>query len=109
MENKDNKGECVCGEGCGCYMCKHGGHRVLLWVLIGIIVLIFVFAAGVKLGELRGAFGGYGRHGGYMIMRTPYGYGMNGAVPTGPGMMGLRVYNGNGMMQQGTSTTLTGK
>ena len=64
------KTTCACGNGCHCGCgCGHG-HRVIWWV-VGIVILAFVFALGVKAGEfrdeLRGAFGNYYR--GYPMMQ----------------------------------------
>lgn len=61
----------MCGMG-GCGMCSggkcHPMFHVLRWVL-GIIILIFVFSAGIMIGELKGALEAtYGRN----MMRTPY-------------------------------------
>lgn len=60
-------------EGCRCFWCQGqgtckmwcggGGHHRLLRWLIGILILIAVFAVGVKLGELKASLGsgcGYG-------------------------------------------------
>jgi hypothetical protein len=61
-------------EGCDCYACKGqkmcgmyghccGGHRhVLLRWLLGLLILVIVFWLGVKIGEFKGAFGGYGSY-----------------------------------------------
>jgi hypothetical protein len=69
-------------EGCKCFICRgkmacgnwHWHRFVLLKLLIGIIILIAVFAAGVKIGELKSTLGrgGYGRHG-YNMMQPYYG------------------------------------
>lgn len=80
-------------EGCRCWMCQggmmgcrggscgHHGHW-LLRLIIAIAVITFVFALGVKLGELKATFGSYGgyRSGGWgypMMMQGGYngGYG----------------------------------
>lgn len=74
---------CSCGMGCDCSCHHHHGYRVLRWIL-GIVILFFVFAIGVKVGEFitqirylvgSGNFG-YGYHtmmydGGYMGVGTP--------------------------------------
>jgi hypothetical protein len=57
---------CCGGEGylrsrCGSYGSYHGGHGILR-IILGIIILVFVFWAGVRLGELKAYFGGYGNH-----------------------------------------------
>ncbi len=97
MENMDNKANqtghpegcrcmvCTC-RGCGC---RHwGGRFSLLRVLIGIIILIFVFCAGFALGDLKGSLQGYGRHSGYRMMGTPY-------YMNYPGQGMMRGYYGN--------------
>jgi hypothetical protein len=75
---------CACGPGCTCGC--GGGSRVLWWV-IGIAVIIFTFAVGVKAGEfrdeLRAAFGGY-YGGNHMMMRSGGGYGGNFVSPAVP-------------------------
>jgi hypothetical protein len=66
-----------CNNGCaGCCGCCHGGkHIVLRWIL-GIIILVAVFCAGLKLGFFAasiGSYGGYGSHyGKYRMMMQPY-------------------------------------
>jgi hypothetical protein len=93
---------CGCGHcgagGCGGGMCscwKYGGHRPLR-ILLGLIILVIVFAMGMKLGELKGMYnsGFYGGDmwGGRNMMR---GY---------PGMMMNGGMNGNPMMQSTTTT-----
>lgn len=86
MEEQKNQG---CPEGCKCFMCQgrcmcrgwHGRGHFFLRVVLGLIILVAVFAVGVKVGELRkGVFGrGYGgRHGYYNMMpygMSPYYYG----------------------------------
>lgn len=77
-----------CQPGCGC-ACSYGyggGHRVIWWI-VGIVLLAFVFALGVKAGEFRdevhAAFGGSG-YGRPMMQYHHYqgGYGGGGgAVP----------------------------
>ncbi len=61
------------GMGAGCYHCwRHGGFKLLRWI-IGLMILVFVFWAGFKLGELKslmfsGQDGRYSLPGGYMMM-----------------------------------------
>ena len=83
-EASRDKMACACGAGCGC---GHGrgcgrGHYVIWWV-VGIAILIFVFALGVRAGEfrdeLRGAFGNYYR--GYPMMQTGVYNGGGVAIP----------------------------
>jgi len=71
-------------EGCQCWLCRgkmtcgnwHWHRFFLLKLLIGIIILVAVFAVGVKVGELKGAFGRgygyYGRQGRHYMMPSPY-------------------------------------
>ena len=75
-EMQKGKTTCACGAGCGCGcgggMCGRG-HCVIWWV-VGIALLVFVFALGVKAGEfrdeLRNAFGNSYR--GYPMMQRGY-------------------------------------
>lgn len=104
MDNKDIKNGNP--EGCQCGWCTWrrggwgcGGRWSWLRLLIGIVILIFVFWAGFKLGELKGSLEGYGWYGGNG--RHSPGYMM------GPGMMGWRYYNG--AVPQATGTVPTGK
>ncbi len=59
--------------GCACY---GGRHHVVRWIL-GLILLGFVFCAGLALGELKGFLGQmrYGRYGSshYPVMMRGYG------------------------------------
>jgi hypothetical protein len=63
-------------ENCGCMGHSHcgghyHGHFLLRW-LLGIVLLALVFAIGVKVGEFKSEFGGYGHmRGGYPMMRQP--------------------------------------
>lgn len=99
MENKEYEKGCECGmcEGqcgasmeCGGYTCgmgcQHmygmrcgGRHYLLRWVL-GIVILVLVFVAGIKLGEFRGLMGGNDGYGYRMMNGRGYnampGYGM---------------------------------
>lgn len=88
-------------EGCRCWMCSgrqgawgcHGGHgHWLLRLIIIVAVISFVFALGVKLGELKGRFGyGYRHHGFYggypMMMQGGYYSGGYGGTMPWSGMM----------------------
>jgi hypothetical protein len=72
----------MCGAWCGC------GHRhlILRWIL-GLVILVFVFSFGMRLGEIKAAFeyGGYGSMG-YshrsMMRRAYYPAPSYGNVPT---------------------------
>ncbi len=79
----DKQGSCGSQQGgCGCG--GHGGcgggwgHKSLLRVLLALLVLGFVFCAGVKVGMLKAYFGGF--HRGYpampFMMEGNAGYGM---------------------------------
>lgn len=118
MENKNGNGKqsdmcsCGCCGGGSGWMGHggmwHGGHRHGVWFIVRLILLIIllsiVFGAGVKLGELRAAFGGYGWSG-YGMMGSPYYYDNTGqGYYMGPGMM--RLYGG---VPQATGTTPTGR
>jgi hypothetical protein len=94
VEAQKCKGTCACAVGrrCGCG-CDHG--RGLIWWVVGIFILVIVFAMGVKVGEfrdeLRSSYGGYYR--GYPTPET-------------------RVYNGGGVavpMQAGSATGAPGE
>jgi hypothetical protein len=70
---------------------RHGGFRFWRWV-IGLLILVFVFTAGVKLGELKSYFGGNfldrsGLRQGYYMMYD----GQN--FTFGPGTNNLRANN----------------
>ena len=77
-------------QSCGCMGHSHGcggsghyhGHFLLRW-LLGILLLGIVFAMGVKLGEFKSGFYGYGnmRHESYglpMMQQRPMMYYTNG-------------------------------
>ncbi len=73
-----------CGGHDGCH--HHGcGHKSLLWWLIALAIGAIVFCAGVKVGEMKAFYGGWGYSQGYPSMMNGWGYGMmrgwNGAVP----------------------------
>lgn len=81
-------GGCGCGGHDGCH--HHGfghGYRHLICWLVMIVVGIIVFCTGVKIGELKAYYGGwgYGRDG-YTMMNYGSGYGMmrgwSGSVPS---------------------------
>ncbi len=82
-------------EGCRCWMCQgrgmcayHGGHlggwgfRLFRVILLAILVA-FVFAFGVKIGEFKAELGGYGgfRENSYSRMMIRGGYGGYGMMP----------------------------
>ena len=89
--------------GCQCGQCqgKHGmclshcgcGHKSILRWVIGLVILGIVFCAGFKLGQLRGAWYGYGGEMmgwgrgnwggyGYPMMRGARGYYGGYGLPT---------------------------
>jgi|SRR3989344_3965193 len=66
METSDSmqKDKCV-----SCHDCCHGRHGMMggfswLRILIALVILGFIFSAGVKFGELKSGFYGYGMMGG---------------------------------------------
>ena len=76
-EQKNNKME----KTGGCGMCQwksgqcHGcGHHAIIKIVIGIIILGFVFCLGATFGRISNSFeyGGYGRNG-YYMMNPEYG------------------------------------
>jgi hypothetical protein len=120
MEENKNAGShpegcrCMLCRGCGgmgkgkcCFGMCGGGHRfIILRIIIGIIILIFVFALGVKLGELKASL--VGSSYGYPTMGGgSWGYGRRGMMYQGngygPGMMNR---GGWGTTQQQSTTTL---
>ncbi|MDE1919568.1 MAG: hypothetical protein KGH56_02595 [Patescibacteria group bacterium] len=86
MDTKEMQGKEECG---GCGGCGHGmgchGHARWARILVKVLVMLFVFWAGIQLGELKGIL--YAEYGNY-------GYGMMGGLydgrgqAYGPGMMG---------------------
>ncbi len=87
-EMQKGKTTCACGAGCNCG-CGHSSvHRVIWWVA-GIIILIFVFALGVKAGEFRdelhAAFGNSYYHN-HSMMQDQGEYGGGGAMPMSQSM-----------------------
>jgi len=85
----------TCGMGGGCCGCKHGcWHRVIRCVL-GMVIILIVFAFGIMIGELKGelnasyrttrmsSFGDYGRA--YPTMQDGYGAATNSAQPQDSG------------------------
>lgn len=79
-----------CGMGCNCGgMHGYHGHPVLR-VLLALVVLTFVFAAGIKLGELKAELGlGYEHHDMMMERGGNYMYSEGGSmmpvvIPGGP-------------------------
>jgi hypothetical protein len=97
-EMQKGKTTCACGAGCSCGCGHHCMHRVIWWV-VGIIILVFVFALGVKAGEfrdeLRGTFGNYYRE--YPMMQGTYNGG-GVAVPVGTAAGSPTGTTGNGLM-----------
>ncbi len=95
MDNKDNQSGHP--EGCKCFACHcgrcgcghWGGGFSWLRILLAVIILVFVFGVGFKLGELKSSFERYGSRSGYHMMGAPYYTGS-----PAPGMMGWRYYNG---------------
>lgn len=65
--------QCRCGTDCKCGHGWHGHRHFLLRFLVGIIILVIVFAVGVKLGELKSSFGHGHYSGGRHYMMQPYG------------------------------------
>ena len=53
------KGQKMCGRCCGGHCCGGGRHLLLRW-LLGLLILVIVFWLGLKIGEFKGVFGGYG-------------------------------------------------
>ena len=94
--------------GCQCFMCRgkmlcgkwHWHGFLLLKLLVGIIILIVIFAVGVKIGELKSVFG-HGRYGhrGYYDMMSP-----RGVMP--PYYYGQQAYPPM-MQRQGLNSTTT--
>ena len=67
------------GMGCGCGCGGYGHHWMggrILRVVIALLVALFIFWVGVKVGELRSELGGFGGHRGYYMMG---GYGASSA------------------------------
>jgi hypothetical protein len=87
-ENKDGSKACACMtchdhgsmHGGMCCCCGRGGRFSILRIVIGLLLLIFVFWFGVKVGEVKVLFGG-GYGGRSMMMRSGYGGYVN---PGGP-------------------------
>lgn len=84
-QSMDEKGYlCTC---CSHFGCAHGtcgawhGHwfgGAIIRIVLALLITAFVFWLGVKVGEVKSElYGGYGDngYGGYMMYRTPYGYG----------------------------------
>lgn len=95
-------GTCSVSDHCHMGMCGCGGwHRRCMmghWVLraiVGIVILTFVFWAGIRLGELKSA-----------LYNSDFGYGMMGGRSAVSNMMGDRFYrnldsSGQGWMMGG--------
>jgi hypothetical protein len=83
-EMQKGKTTCACGAGCTCG-CGHHCMRRVIWWVVAIIILVIVFAIGMKAGEfrntLRNSYGGYYRDYPMMQGRTYNGGGV--AVPAG--------------------------
>ena len=79
-ETSKHKTTCVCPSGCGCG-CGNGCNRRIICWLVGIFILVIVFAIGMKAGEfrdeLRSTYGGY--YHSYPMMQR---YQQQGGVPT---------------------------
>ncbi len=91
-------GTCCCGYGCGYGFGWgwHGAHHIgfmILRCLLAIVILVAVFWLGVKIGELKGAYG-YG--GGYP-------FGMHGHGQYGV-MIGGGYYQPAPVLRTATST-----
>ena len=74
---------------CNCSMCmhKHGHGNFFLRLLLGLIILLFVFWLGMQIGEFKGSFeGGYGS-----------GYGMHNVMYYRTGGLPM-MQNGSGLM-----------
>ncbi len=73
--------------GCCCGYSAYGDRHVVLRLILGIFILMVVFWMGVKIGEIKAMFGGYGRHGGYgeygPVMMRSYSPNMMWDVRTG--------------------------
>ena len=93
------KTTCACGPGCNCGCGHHCMHRVIWWV-VGIVIIVFVFALGVKAGEfrdeLRSAFGNSYYHNYPMMQRVYNGGGV--AVPVGAAAGSATGTTGNAPM-----------
>lgn len=88
---KVGKTTCACGNGCNCGCGWRPGYHVLRW-LLGLFILFFVFALGVKLGEFLTEIRGY--------MNASRSYGMMRTQNAGG------YYNPGGpMIPAGTSTS----
>lgn len=76
MNNKDEQGDGGYGShhGCrggNCWGWSHGGNRHGLHIVVKIIILVLVFWAGVKIGELKTYFHlVYGFNGGPSMMQN---------------------------------------
>ena len=85
-----SKTTCACGPGCSCG-CGYGfgyrpGYHLLRWAL-GLFILFFVFAVGVKVGEFLTAlrYGGFNEYGreypGMMQNQSGYYPGYGASIP----------------------------
>ena len=106
MEDKKTNGNSKDAYVCTC--CSHytggpGGYPGMwIRILIGVIAVLVIFWLGLKVGEFRDQFAGfgYGRPGGYMMMR-----GGNPSMMRGM-PYGTRGFGG-GMPMMSSSTTPT--
>jgi hypothetical protein len=89
---KVGKTTCTCGDGCNCGCGYRPGYHLLRWVL-GLFILFFVFAVGVKVGEflteLR-TYMSYDRdHSGMMMDQEMHGYNPGGPMIPATGDMDM--------------------
>lgn len=123
MENKEYQNVCmggVCGDrrqeerrgmcsegnrGCQnmCGMLCGGRHTMVRWIL-GIIILAFVFGAGIKLGEFKERVRGSGYGYGMMNRNT---YEMPGRYTMMQRQVDADTYYGGGMMRELNSVNPT--
>jgi hypothetical protein len=101
-----------CGAGCTCGgMHGYHGHPVLR-IILALVILTFVFMAGMKLGELKAELGlGYERHGMMMERSNNYMYGegnmMPVVIPGGPMIPAPAPTTKTKIAPTTTSTTVT--
>ena len=117
MDIKEEKINGKGAEKCGCGWCNFcsgncswgGGHRVIWWI-IKILVVIFIFVVGIKIGEFKAEYhNGYRTHHGgnmyYMMRGMPYGGGRflpygGGQTPTASNPVPLQQSGAGGAQQQ---------
>ena len=104
MEENMNKGtempmaannSCKCGKN----WCMCGRRHYVLRLLLGLVILVVVFAIGVKVGEFKSRFGG-SRRGSIMMRHYP-----NPMMGANPGAMYRRM-PGTTLPMTATSTPL---